>query len=417
MTVKLSELAADASVTGVEKLLVLDGSTTKTMTADQMAAYSIDVLAAAATATPTTGDYLVAYRGTDEKRETLDNVAAYTLAYAYSNATTLTPAATGDSLLVQRSGVLYDMNVSTLATYVLTGVQATVLDLSGLGTATLANTDLLAICQTSTAKKATIASLETLLWTDFATYAGALTAASSVADADKFYVLQSGTPKHVPASVLASYIDTDAPWRTIATSKYTATPPSTSTIAMSDTSDFQVGYPVRYTYGGNTYYGMVTTVTANTLIYVTGAPLDTGADLTNLSVGRPERMVTKEYFIDTAAFDAVQDVFSAVTYERHRWDRSDAYLVSFAATLGTVDTGTQPKVNVKIASGLVCTADSNKGIQLSATPGTWVAPTAVAISTTNYDVALGDAIEIRCTEAGTNGDAECLSVICTFVLE
>ena len=417
MTVKLSELAADASVTGVEKLLVLDGSTTKTMTADQMAAYSIDVLAAAATATPTTGDYLVAYRGTDEKRLTLDACALYSWVYAFSVATTVTPAVTGDSIMVLRSGVFYDMTIDTLKTFAMTGAQATVLDLSGLGAATLANTDLLAICQTTTAKKATIASLETLLWTDFATYAGALTAASTIADADKFYVLQSGTPKHVPASVLSTYIDTDAPWKTIATSKYTATPPSTSTISMSDTSDFAVGYPVKYTYGGTAYYGMVTTVTANTLIYVTGAPLDTGQDLTALSVGRPERIVTKEYFVDTAALGAVQDIFSAVTYERHRWDVADAYLVSFAATLGTVDTGTQPKVNVKIASGVVCTADSNKGIQLSATPGTWVAPTAVAISTTNYDIAMGDAIEVRCTEAGTNGDAECLSVICTFVLE
>jgi hypothetical protein len=88
-----------------------------------------------------------------------------------------------------------------------------------------------------------------------------------------------------------------------------------------------------------------------------------------------------------------------------------------AATLGTVDTDTQPKVNVKIASGLVFTGDSNKGIQLSATPGTWVAPTAVALNTTNYDIVRGDAIDIRCTEAGVNGDAECLSLFCTFVLE
>lgn len=418
MGVKLSEATVDTTVAGTEKLLCLDGTTTKTVTPAKLAEYAIDVLYAAASATPTTGDTLIGYRSTDEKKFTLDAVSSYAITYAYSNATTLTPAATGDSILVQRSGTLYDMNVSTLATYVLTGVQATVLDLSGLGAATLANTDLLAICQTTTAKKATIASLETLLWTDFATYVAARSATTTVADADLFYIIQSGTPKYVTGSVLSSYIDTDAPWRTIAGSKYTTTPASTSTITMSDTSDFKVGYPVKYTYGGTDYYGLITTVTTNTLIYVTGAPLDTGVALTALAVGRPERVIMKEFAVNTAAFAAVQDIFTDITLEKHRWEHANAYMVLFGATLGVVDTsGTQPKINVKIGSGLVCTSDTNKGIQLSVTPLTWVAPSAVAINTTNYDIVRGDTIEVRCTEVGTNGDADCLSLFCTFVLE
>jgi hypothetical protein len=417
MGVKLSEMTADTSVAGTEKILVLDGTTSKTMTTAVLGAYVIDVLGAAASATPTTGDLLSGFRSTDEKRFTLDTVAAYAITYAYSSATTANPTLTADSLLILRSGTVYDMTVDSLKTFCNTGIQATVLDVSGLSSATLDATDLLPICEGTSAKKATLAELETKLWTDFATYTGALTPTTTVAAADKLYILQSGTPKYVSATVFSDYVSVDAAWRTVTASKYTATPASTSTIAMSDTSDFQVGYPVKYTYGGTAYYGMVTTVTTNTLIYVTGAPLDTGVALTALAVGRPERIVTKEFFIDTASLDAVQDIFSAVTYERHRWDGADAYLVSFAATLGVADTGTQPKLNVKIGSGLVGTGDSNKGIQLSATPGTWVAPTAVAFNTTNYDVVMGDLLEIRCTEAGTNGDADCLSVICTFVLE
>jgi hypothetical protein len=135
-------------------------------------------------------------------------------------------------------------------------------------------------------------------------------------------------------------------------------------------------------------------------------------------VGRPERVIMKEFRVETAAFDAAQDIFETVTLEKHRWEHANAYMVLFGATLGVVDTsGTQPKVNVKIGSGLVCNADSNKGIQLSGTPLTWVAPSAVAINTSNYDIVRGDTIEISCTEAGTTGDADCLSLFCTFVLE
>jgi hypothetical protein len=153
-----------------------------------------------------------------------------------------------------------------------------------------------------------------------------------------------------------------------------------------------------------------------------GAQTDDGAPLSgtiqNLYVGRPERVVVKHFYADTAFGDAVQDIGSTVTLHRMRWEMADAYLVTFAATSGYADTGaSEPKVNAKIATGLVSTDDSNKGIELSSTAGTWTANSAVAISTTNYDITRGDAIDVRCTEAGTNGDAECLAVELTFVLE
>lgn len=473
--VKLSEMDADVAVAGTEKLLELDGTTCKTMSVDTLVAYAIDELIAAASATPTTGDVLLGYRSTTEHSFTLDAVSSYALTYAYSNATTVTPAVTGDLLLVQRSGTVYDMNVDTLVTYALVGVQASVLDLSGLGTATLANTDLLAICQTTTAKKATIASLETLLWTDFATYAAALTAATAGADADKVYVLQSGVPKTISLTLIADYVaaefiaDNDLqadildylptyiaalsaatlaatdvfylyqtatgkrttlqditnyvaatieqqPWTEVGASKYTTTPASTSTLTMTDTSDVVVGYPVRYQISGTFYYGVVTAVAANALLTVAGAPLS--GTIQNLYVGKPERVVVKHFFADTVFGNAVQDVGGAVTLEHFRWEMADAYLVTFVATSGVVDTGaSEPKINVKVNAGLVSTADSNKGLTLSSTAGTWTANSAVAVNTTNYDITRGDTFDVRCTEAGTNGDAECLAVEITFVLE
>jgi hypothetical protein len=54
---------------------------------------------------------------------------------------------------------------------------------------------------------------------------------------------------------------TNSDWATVSASKYTAAPPSTSTLTMSDTNDFVVGSAVGYTIGGTTYYGTVTAIT------------------------------------------------------------------------------------------------------------------------------------------------------------
>ena len=61
--------------------------------------------------------------------------------------------------------------------------------------------------------------------------------------------------------------------------------------------------------------------------------------------------------------------------------------------------------------------DDSKGIQLPGASGTWVNNSAIAIDNDKYDIARDDVIDIRCTAAGTNGDAECLTVSLTLVYE
>ena len=478
MGVKISEMTADTSVGGSEKIPVLDGSTNKTITTTNMSDYTIDQLAAADTATPTTGDYLSGFRSTTEKRLTLDAVSSYAVGYVFTNASEADPAVTGDMIIADRSGTKYKLDIDTIKDYCTTGVQGDLLDVSGLTSASLASGDYFLVVQTTTPKQATLSELETKLWTDLATYVTGLDSAGSPADANELYVLQSGVPKKLTLTNLADYVEdeiTDAgtlatsvlgdfddyvldldavtsinstdkfytiqgvtekyvtaediaqyaiseaeelPWTEVDTDNYTALPASTSTITMSDTSDFDVGYPVKYEYSGSTYYGIVTAVSANALITIAGATLNGGVSLTALYAGRPERVIQKTLFVGTDAFAAEQDVFASVTKEYQRWELADAYLVSFAGTLGVADTGaSQPKVNVKVGGSLVGTQDSDDGITLSATPGGWTASTAVAIDTTHYKIERGDAIDIRCTEAGTNGDADCLSLNLIFVLE
>lgn len=475
MGVKISEMTADSAVGGSEKIPVLDGSSNYTITTDQMAAYAIDELISAASATPGGGDYLLGYRGTDEKSFAIGDVSTYALTYVYNVSGAANPAVTGDLLVVNRSGTLYQMNVDTLKTYARVNIQADTLGayVFSLTTATLGSTDQFTVVQGTTPKKTTLSALETKLWADYATYVTGLDAASSAADANVLYVLQSGNPKKLALSDLAAYIEDEIdtagtlstsvlgdlatyvaaldpvttvastdkfytiqsatekyvtaediadyvvgeaqelPWKLVADSKYKATPASTSTVTMSDSSDFKVGYPVKYTDTDGTYYGIVTAVNAS-LLTIAGPTLSVAKDILELRVGRPERVIPATFFVDGVYGDAVQDMFADVTKSRYRWSMANAYIVRFSAAHDTVDTGaSQPVVNIKAGGDLVATT----GVALSGTAGTWVDNGAVDVSSTHYAVATGDAIDIRVTTAGTTGDAENLTVNIVFVLE
>jgi len=371
-------------------------------------------------ATVVDSDKFYTLNGSTAKYCTATELAVYVTAelWASSDAASVV---TGDTFLLKNGSTTYECTVDLLQTFINTGLQATILDISGLSAATIAGTDTVLICQTSTAKKATVATLEAHVHDAFSVYLAALDAAATPADADLFYVTQSGTEKKLTLSSLTAHVVEQArtlPWTEVDAAKYTATPASTSTITMSDTSDFAVGVPVKYAYGGTTYYGVVTAVSSNTLLTIAGAALDTGVALTALSVGIPEMMHVEEIVVTSQFGDTAQDILAEVEERYLKWQRADAYLVAFSGTLHWIDSGAaQPKINVKIEGSLVGTQDSNKGITLSAVAGTWVDSSAVAISAANYSIVRGEDIEIRCTEAGTTGDAESLSVSLVFVYE
>lgn len=323
-----------------------------------------------------------------------------------------------DTFLIDQSGTTKEATVSQLQTFLATGLQATVLDISGLTEATVTSTDDLLVCQSGTAKRAALVDIGTVVFAGLGTYVESLTQAT-IADTDKIFLSQGGTAKYVTASDLADYVvaaNAEPTWNTISATKYTAAPTSTSTVTFSDTSDIAVGKPVRYTYNGTTYYGIITAVSANALMTIAGAPLDVGHDITALEIGTPGQVVVMDLQVAGAYGDNTEDVLAGTANRYIRWRKSAAYLVAISATHKTADTGAaQPKLNVKVASALVSTEDSNAGLQLS-TAGAWVNGSAVAISTSNYDVAFNDDIEVRCTAAGTNGNAANLSVCLVFVI-
>jgi hypothetical protein len=188
-------------------------------------------------------------------------------------------------------------------------------------------------------------------------------------------------------------------------------------LSMSSTTYMYEGLPVKFTYGSTDYYGIITAVAANVSITIAGAPLTTGVAPSALYVGTQSHVEQVEFLVETAYGAAAQDVFADVTLQTHRWRKGNAYLVTFGAAHGVVDSGAaQPKINITVGGSVVSTADTNNGIQLS-TAGTWVDNSAVAINTTNYKIEMDDEIDIEVTAAGTNGDADVLSVACMFVYE
>ena len=138
--------------------------------------------------------------------------------------------------------------------------------------------------------------------------------------------------------------------------------------------------------------------------------------MTKLEYGVPEQVVVVNFFVSGNYGDGVADLLAADMNTYFRWQQSKAYLVAFSCTEKTVDTGTEPKVNVKVNGTAVSTNDTNLGVQLT-TAGTWVDNSAVAINTTYYDINPNEAVEITCTAAGGTGDAAYLTVQTTFVLE
>lgn len=256
--------------------------------------------------------------------------------------------------------------------------------------------------------------------------------ATDLTATDKFLVIDGSTSKYCTLTNLQTAIrvtGNSARWKQVPAASYTATPlqgsgSSTSKaarITCSDTSLFAVGYPVNYFYGGNAYFGVVDSLSANTYIEVRGAPMNTASDLTDLYVGTATDVVVVNCFIAGDYGDGTNDLLANDMNAYETWDMADAYLVSFQATNGYGGAGgpTQPKINVKVGGNAVSDMDSSNGIQMNATAGTWTKNNITDIATANYKIELDDALEITCTAAAAGGTANPtdLNIKLMFVLE
>jgi hypothetical protein len=459
-------------VLGTDVFVLERSGTRYTALGSVIGAYTTSLLSGAAAVTPAaTGDDFCIFRSGVAKTLDIDVFSTYAMDYAASNASAQSPALGTDGILIDRAGAMEKVTADVLGTYILTGVQADVLNISGLSTSTLGDSLLMPTCNVTVGEKTTVGALKNYIQQsmgtfiegltdgnpvvdgdfilisrssqeyyinadDFATYMITefwdQTAGTTIAASDKFMINRSGTgyrtftlsdiSTYVEAQVSAAY---DANWSTISTGSYTATPASTSQINMSDTTGFKVGLGVRYTYGGSTYYGQVETVSANTNITVHGAPLDVGQDLTALELASQAMVEKVEIPIEgnylapwhTVDAEASKDIIAEVARKYKAWRHGPAHMVDMAVTQRNADTTSQPYFNIKINGVLALADNTNKGPQVSATPGTWTRA-AHGFTAGSVDIAKGQAFEVLCTPGATlTGNAADVSVELTFVLE
>jgi len=183
-------------------------------------------------------------------------------------------------------------------------------------------------------------------------------------------------------------------------------------------SELVPGRPIKYTYNGADYYGIIFATNGSTFKAIAGAPLlrgdDTTNDLTAIKYGPASKIKVVDFPIISGNYgDGVADLLSSDLGTGMIWGGSTAYLVAFRAMHKSGDSGAnEAYINIKVAGSLVSRANGNLGIQ----PGTsWVHNPLTDINTSNYAIAFNEAIEIRCTQAGSNGDAEDLTVQAIFV--
>lgn len=196
---------------------------------------------------------------------------------------------------------------------------------------------------------------------------------------------------------------------------------STSTITMNVdwTATILKGMGLKFKLSGTYYYAQISTMAAG-LMTIRGAPLTTGdGDLTEMYICDGARVLKQSLFIPGAYGTQAStdtDQLADVANSMEEWDHPKAYLVYFEGAHSTAASAAEAEVNIQIANANVSTEDSNDGPTMSASVDTWVGNSVVAINTTNYEIDLGDELEIQVKAPGASTPGENLTVRAIFIL-
>lgn len=243
------------------------------------------------------------------------------------------------------------------------------------------------------------------------TFGNSLLLADDAAEART--ALETYSETETDAAITAAVSGLDGKWNDV--TAFNDQPASTSTITMTAdlTASIKPGMAIKFKLSGTYYYAVCTSIAAG-LLTIAGAPLTTGdGDLEELYYSNLHGQVIQIPILVPGYFaDATETTLLLNdNLEYLKWCQSKAYLVMMSATQKVADTGAENTVNCSIAGSNVFST----ALTLSATAGTWV-DTVVAVTTANYDINFGEAIELVATKVG-NGDCTDLSVILTFVGE
>jgi hypothetical protein len=186
-----------------------------------------------------------------------------------------------------------------------------------------------------------------------------LTEESGIVSIDQlaFYDESATANRKIPFSDFNSALNLSySPWTEV--TAFTATPTSTSTITT--TSDLsgtiKAGFPLKYTIGGTTYYGIVVAITSN-LITVGGISLS--GDITALYYGNPDRMVQIDFLIPGYYEDATNHaLLGADLGQCLTWKQGPAYIVAYSPRSRIVDGSSNGTTNLVKAQGHAGTAQA-----------------------------------------------------------
>jgi hypothetical protein len=208
-------------------------------------------------------------------------------------------------------------------------------------------------------------------------------------------------------------------WKLVPRQAYTYTAPaSTSTITCGNTAWAVAGLPIKWIQNGTTYYGLIRAVAANSLVTIVGPPLIASTPIEAVWTGRPEQVVSLEFY-GTGQYGDVGLWYTKFKPNRRYWGHSVGYVVEFLCTHETNATTSQPQVNVAISDGLgstvyPLTANGGNGTSVL---DSWQS-SGVGVDPTKYAIAFSKRIslEVKVADVGATR-AQDFSGHVTFVLE
>ncbi len=236
-----------------------------------------------------------------------------------------------------------------------------------------------------------------------------MTSASSLARTDYIPLAQGANTRKSDLGQFADFMASQSRWYSYASGTYTVLPASTSQITVTTTAGVSVGMAIRVNQGSGYLYGIITAVSSNASITFAGAALNTGIQYYRIG----DRWTGDRHairFRRTWGVRGIHQYHGARDNRRayRRWGLRRANCVEVRMTQRIADTSSQPSINIRFGGNRI--VGSGTGIQLSATPGTWVSSGAAAMNSGNYDIDRDETIEVECTVVAGLGSRK----ICQF---
>ena len=191
---------------GAEAIPLMDGVTIRKVTAPVLAAFVVDQLHQASVVTSVgDSDEIVLFQSDVEKVITASNFFSWVVDKLEAVAAGST-IVSGDKLLFIDGGVLKQIDIDDVKSFLDTQGSSIGSQINALSSATLADNDQYVVAQGSTGAKTTFSAIAARVHAQFLAYMTGLTAVTTLANGDEFYVNDNGVPAKVTAEKLSEYI-------------------------------------------------------------------------------------------------------------------------------------------------------------------------------------------------------------------